>query len=264
MTEVIWKKTGISEILIRCLIFSGCFGATALLIDQYAIQQESMIRSTQTSNYQLETNSNMLKNYVGHLAESEQLFMNFNQSIITRLGIMLYEEMNFLNTQEFTENCEEPFCITFVDSKEIAITDILIFIEKLKETTFDNVVSLRIFMDDLEVLDILLDDLIKALTFSEDRFVSSGAAAQIPEISQNLGLLLDDFLSHSYALRQAIEQKSDSMHEKTITERAFISQLMSKKQILLLIGVFFQVLSLICLLIFFRHFLPLIATYTDK
>lgn len=258
MTEVIWKKADMNVFLIRCLIFSAFFGATALAIDQYAIQRESVIRSAQTSNYQLETSSNMLKTYVGHLAESEQLFMNFNQSIITRLGIMFYEEMNFLNTQEFTENCEESFCISFVDSKEIVTTDILIFIEKLKETTFDNVVSLRIFMDDLEVLDTPLDELIKSLTLSEDRFVSSGAEAQIPEITQNLGLLLDDFLSHSYALRRAIEKKSDAMHEKTITERAFISQLMSKRQILLLIGVFFQVLSLICLLIFFRNFLPLI------
>lgn len=245
------------KFLIRCLLASAFFGVFALMIDQTAIQQEGGIRKLQSENYQLEIKNGLIENYFSHLASVEVTSAEMYSSVFARYLIIDREDYQFfVDKEKLKTNCNNSLegagCYTFTDDLENLKKDILSYIKIARDNIFDDYVSLVIRTGEQEGTREHIDNFTKQLLESEQRILKITTETNQNKIYADLDFFLNSINQNIFKLRDALQVASNKLHKKSIDQKALISNKMSSKQRLLLIGVFLQISSLVALLFFFR------------
>ena len=245
------------KFLIYALVLSGAFGTIALMLDQYAIQQESGIRYTQIEANESQSNSIMMKNFSATSSAAETSGLRLYKSIQARYLILYDYELSFLNENipGQVETCQNkansPPCLNNEDNIDHINEDLLRFISIITSNIKSEFEFLTSRIGELEGAKVYMENFLNNMDKLEQAILKS----DYPDAVFNNDEIFNTGLKNLGDLRMLVVEESKQTDLETFDLKVEVSEAMSFRQKLLLSAVFFQIASLMCLLYFFRKFL---------
>jgi len=243
------------KFLIYALVLSGALGTIALVLDQYAIQQESGIRYTQLEAIESQSNSIMMKNFSATSSAVETSGLRLYKSIQARY-LILYE-LSFLNDNISgqVETCQNkansPPCLNNEDNIDHINEDLLRFISIISSNIKSEFEFLTSRIGELEGAKVYMENFLNNMDKLEQAILKS----DYPDAVFNNDEIFNTGIYNLGELRMLVVEESKQTDLETFDLKIEVSEKMSFRQKLLLSAVFFQIASLMCLLYFFRKFL---------
>jgi len=247
--------------ILYSLIACGIFSVLSLMTNQIAIQQESSIR-----NLDVEVNKNRaatiaMQEFVSKTINFETTTDNFYNSISSRFFTLNNPKYSFLSkgvcslggTGTLIEESDKTVCTNFQDSHENFSIDLKNYLRILVYEVATSFEDLTLITGKIEEANILKGKFADGVY----EFINGISLEDYPDAIFNDDEILKAVMDHLSGMRLMINQKSMDMDSKTIDLDERVTAKMNLRQILLLVGVLFQITSLIFLLYFFKLFLPL-------
>ena len=245
--------------ILYSVIACGIFGVLSLMTNQIAIQQESSIRNLDVEVNKNRTATIAMQEFVSKTINFEITTDNFYNSIQSRFFTLNNPKYSFLSkgvcslggTGTFIEESDKSVCTNFQDSHKNFSIDLKNYLRILTYEVTTSVEDLTLITGKIEETDILMGKFLDGI----DEFINGIYLEDYPDAIFNDDEILKTAMDHLSKMRLMINQKSMDMDFKTIDLDERVTEKMSLRQILLLVGVLLQIISLIFLLYFFKIFL---------
>ena len=249
----------IKQKILYPLFACGFFGVLALMINQYAIQQESSIRNLEVSINKNRTIASSMQEFVSNTINYEMNASSYYQGIQSRFFTLMNPKLNFISkgicneegTGHLIEESNKSICNDFQDSIENIRSDLRNYLRIIRyeiSTTYKDLILITGKIGETESL------LNKSLNELDSLINTISDKNNVDEIFNNDEDLLMA-LNYLSQIRIFINQYSLEIDSKSVDFDEQVMEMMNFRQQLLLVAVLLQIISLICLLFFFKQFL---------